>query len=57
MQVKPCIFFKLNNIWGWEPEPVQCGDPSMVADDGRYYDNCPWTLTQVFVAFCIVAVY
>merc|ERR1712032_1782292 len=25
-EVKPCIFFKLNNIWGWDPKPVQCGD-------------------------------
>ena len=28
--MKPCIFFKLNNIWGWEPKPVQCGDPEQV---------------------------
>ena len=24
-QVKPCIYIKLNKIWGWEPRPVQCG--------------------------------
>merc|ERR1711872_283530 len=23
-KVTPCIFFKLNNIWGWEPKPVKC---------------------------------
>merc|ERR1712037_634303 len=35
--VKPCIFFKLNNIWGWEPKPVQCGDPKEVAADGELF--------------------
>jgi len=23
-QVKPCIFIKLNTIWGWTPEPYDC---------------------------------
>jgi len=45
-RVKPCIFFKLNNIWGWEPKPVKCGDPREGADDGFPYDECPPTLTQ-----------
>ena len=22
--VKPCIYLKLNKIWGWEPSPIQC---------------------------------
>ena len=45
-QVKPCIFFKLNNIWGWEPKPVQCGDKSQIAADGEPFDECPKTLTK-----------
>jgi len=45
-EVKPCIFFKLNNIWGWEPKPVNCGDPKELADDGEYFDECPSTLTN-----------
>jgi len=44
--VKPCIFFKLNNIWGWEPKPVQCGDPKEVAADGELFDLCPSTLAK-----------
>jgi len=45
-KVKPCIFFKLNNIWGWEPKPVQCGDPTQVAPDGDPFDECPKTLVK-----------
>merc|ERR1712110_1324753 len=45
-KVKPCIFFKLNNIWGWEPKPVQCGDPKELAQDGEPFDLCPTTLTK-----------
>ena len=46
MQVKPCIFFKLNNIWGWDPKPVQCGDPEKIFEgDGEPFDECPATLT------------
>jgi len=45
-KVKPCIFFKLNNIWGWEPKPVQCGDPEAMAEDGKPFDACPATLTK-----------
>jgi len=45
-KVKPCIFFKLNNIWGWEPKPVQCGDPEKIADDGEKFDFCPETLKK-----------
>ena len=45
-QVKPCIFFKLNNIWGWEPKPVQCGDPEKIAEDGEKFDFCPETLKK-----------
>jgi len=43
-KVKPCIFFKLNNIWGWDPKPVQCGDPKEIAEDGEPFDFCPPTL-------------
>merc|ERR1712226_532451 len=45
-KVKPCIFFKLNNIWGWEPKPVQCGDKTQIAADGEPFDECPKTLTK-----------
>ena len=46
VQVKPCIFFKLNNIWGWDPKPVQCGDPEKIFEgDGEPFDECPATLT------------
>ena len=24
--IKPCIFLKLNNIWAWQPEPIEAGD-------------------------------
>merc|ERR1719228_3294382 len=55
--VKPCIFFKLNNIWGWEPKPVKCGgdgdyydDDSDDGDDGEEdglpKDECPPSLTK-----------
>jgi len=45
-EVKPCIFFKLNNIWGWDPKPVQCGDPEKIFEgDGEPFDECPATLT------------
>merc|ERR1719370_639284 len=45
-EVKPCIFFKLNNIWGWDPKPVQCGDPEKFFEgDGEPFDECPATLT------------
>jgi len=37
--VAPCIFVKLNTIWGWVPEPVDCGD-----DDE--HDQCPFSLTN-----------
>lgn len=44
--IAPCIFFKLNNIWGWEPKPVECasafgnGKDEMGAD-GQPKDDCP----------------
>ena len=48
MQVKPCIYLKMNNILGWKPEPVKCGDPDAIAEDGLPYDDCPFTLRKVF---------
>ena len=44
--MKPCIFFKLNNIWGWKPRPVKCGDPHVLADDGLPFDECPHSLVH-----------
>ena len=48
VQVKPCIYLKMNNILGWKPEPVKCGDPDTIAEDGLPYDDCPFTLRKVF---------
>jgi len=56
-RVKPCIFFKLNNIWGWEPKPVKCGgdddyydddgdDGDDGEEDGLPKDECPPSLTK-----------
>ena len=46
-QVKPCIFFKLNAIWGWEPKPVECGDPAQMSpNDGEPLDECPESLLK-----------
>merc|ERR1712122_46018 len=48
--VTPCIFFKLNNIWGWEPKPVKCAtnndalEPEIDAEDGLPKDLCPDSL-------------
>jgi len=43
--VTPCIFVKLNNIWGWEPKAVECGDPGEFSEvDGLPKDECPKTL-------------
>ena len=46
VQVKPCIFFKMNNVLEWQPEPVKCGDPDAIAEDGLPYDDCPYTLIR-----------
>jgi len=49
-KVTPCIFFKLNNIWGWEPKPVKCAtnndalEPEIDAEDGLPKDLCPDSL-------------
>ena len=48
VQVKPCIYLKMNNILGWKPEPVKCGDPDAIAEDELPYDDCPFTLRKVF---------
>lgn len=45
-EVAPCIFFKLNNIWGWEPKPVECGDPAENGEDGNPMDVCPESLVD-----------
>jgi len=36
-KVKPCIFIKLNNIWDWNPEKVECGKN----EEGEDQDECP----------------
>ena len=51
VQVKPCIYLKMNNILGWKPEPVKCGDPDTIAEDGLPFDDCPDTLRRVFAVF------
>merc|ERR1712004_633633 len=51
-KVTPCIFFKLNNIWGWEPKPVKCAtnndalEPEIDAEDGLPKDLCPDSLKE-----------
>ena len=55
-KVMPCIYFKLNNIWGWEPRPVKCGDPSKAHlrddpsawdhDEDGPLDDCPESLRK-----------
>ena len=41
--VKPCIYIKLNKIWGWEPRPVQCNEEYQ----GYDYDyDCPDSLRK-----------
>ena len=48
----PCIFFKLNNIWGWEAKPVKCAtnsdalEPEINAEDGLPKDLCPDSLKE-----------
>jgi sodium/potassium-transporting ATPase subunit beta len=39
-KVTPCIFIKLNNIWGWNPKPVECGNPNTKGTDGNPMDEC-----------------
>ena len=46
VQVKPCMFIKMNNVLEWQPEPVKCGDPDAIAGDGLPYDDCPYTLIR-----------
>ena len=36
-QVKPCIYIKLNKIWGWRPRPTQC-------ENYYPYNDCPESL-------------
>ena len=46
-KVRPCIYFKLNNIWGWEPRPVKCGDPYVGDhDEDGPLDDCPDSLRE-----------
>jgi len=45
-RVKPCMFIKMNNVLEWQPEPVKCGDPDAIAEDGLPYDDCPYTLIR-----------
>lgn len=45
--VTPCIYFKLNNIWGWQPKPIKCGNPKEILEaDGKPYDECPDSLVK-----------
>jgi sodium/potassium-transporting ATPase subunit beta len=44
--VTPCIFFKLNNIWGWKPRAVECGNPEEKGSDGEPKDDCPASLVR-----------
>ena len=48
-KVAPCIYFKLNNIWGWEPRPVKCNDGSGTGwddDEDGPLDDCPDSLRE-----------
>ena len=48
-KVAPCIYFKLNNIWGWEPRPVKCGDPyawEIEYDEDGPLDECSESLRK-----------
>jgi len=41
--VQPCIYIKLNKIWGWEPRPVQCDQENYGYD---YNYDCPESLRK-----------
>jgi len=45
-KVTPCIYFKLNNIWGWEPRPVKCGEYMGDHDEDGPLDECPESLRK-----------
>jgi len=42
--VKPCIYIKLNKIWGWQPSPVQCDEYYRGSYDYDY--ECPPSLRR-----------
>ena len=42
--VKPCIYIKLNKIWGWQPSPVQCDEYHRGSYDYDY--ECPPSLRR-----------
>jgi len=42
--VKPCIYIKLNKIWGWQPRPVQC--KSDWEEYGSWSPECPPNLRK-----------
>merc|ERR1719365_177653 len=42
--VKPCIYIKLNKIWGWQPSPVQCDEYNRGSYDYDY--ECPPSLRR-----------
>jgi len=39
-QVTPCIFIKLNNIWGWTPKPITC-TKTKEGNKDKYHKDCP----------------
>jgi len=46
-KVTPCVYLKLNNIFGWEPEPVDCGAEGEFSEiDGLEKDICPKSLVE-----------
>jgi len=40
-QVTPCIFIKLNNIWKWTPQPIDCNRTAEQIEKDTYSKDCP----------------
>jgi len=39
MFAEPCIFIKLNKIYGWEPKPIKCASPRCTELQDKKYDK------------------
>jgi len=43
--VAPCVFLKLNTIWGWKPERTTCNQPNLEPKE-KVDKDCPTTLMK-----------